>query len=99
MKSKRTLKTCNFKTCNLNYFKPSENPVQNGLAMTPQQIKALTDKGIPVSLPNLSIIDADVPSSYLPLEHRRGVDLNTCYEASTSLRDETIKTYKRLKTK
>lgn len=100
MKSKRTLNQTRFTTCNCNYFKSDETPVQNDLCLSPQKIKALTDRGIPVSLPNLSLIDdVDVPASYLPLEHKRGVDLNTCYEASTSLKRDTIKTYKYLKSK
>lgn len=70
------------------YFKP----VQPGLAMTPSQIKSLTDRGIAVTSQNSSIepvTNSDEDS--MPEVFRRDMDLNTSWELENTSRTRILK--------
>lgn len=67
-----------------NQNNPYECDVKNGLSYTPSQMASLTAQGKATSLESLSgFVDnrtlAD--SEPLPMEFRRGVDMNDAYEA------------------
>lgn len=65
-----------------------ENPVQDGLAVSPAQMVEMTRKGIAISTQNQpdSVFEegSTINSFDIPLEHRRGVDLVQLWEASES---------------
>ena len=81
-------RTCKFKNCRYGEF---EDPVQNGLAITPAQMLDLTNRGIPVSPSNLGLeyddgyseLEFDVPS-----EHVRGIDMADLWEQREDMRDK-----------
>lgn len=57
---------------------------RNNLAMTPAQVYDSYKKGIPISLSTLSessFIEQSNDNDFsVPLEYKRGADMNTCFE-------------------
>lgn len=71
--------------------RPDEEPVRNGLAVTPSQMIELTERNIPISAQNLGLtydegyskLDFDVPSEYV-----RGVDISDLWEGQQAVKDK-----------
>ena len=84
-----------FKLCDCSQSKPMEQIVQNGLALTPQKVKQLTERGIPVNISNTSILrDPDALPGVIPVQHLRGMDLNTAWEMSMRAKKTLINQFK-----
>lgn len=95
MGSKRTLEQRRFVLAKCDKFEDNEQPVQPNLALTPHDVKALTERGIAVSTQQLgTVTDSDIPSDYLPLEDTRGCDINTAWEASQRARHSVLSNYR-----
>ncbi|MBR6292843.1 MAG: hypothetical protein IKR33_08605 [Bacteroidales bacterium] len=67
-----------------------EQEVVNGQALTPTQMDALTQQGIPISTNNVGI-EYETGSEQLdfepPLEFRRGVDIGDVFEAHQDVKN------------
>lgn len=67
-------------------YQPYERHVQNGLALTPEELNVARLRGEPISTSSLSTLPSDFstdpkcPST--PLEFRRGTDMNDLWNAS-----------------
>ena len=95
MSSNRILNEKYHRIANCNVLEVTENAVQPNLAITPHDVKALTERGIAVSTQILGAVqDNDTPADYLPLEDRRGVDINTVWETSQNARYSVLSNYK-----
>lgn len=93
--SKRNLEHQSFKCCDCSQLDENFQPVQPNLSLTPKDVRQLTERGISVSTQNLGIVtDTDTPSDYLPLEHQRGTDLNTAWEASYRAKEKLMSNYR-----
>ena len=67
-----------------NHNNPYEVDVKNGLSYTPSQMASLTAQGKATSLESLAGFVDNRPladNEPLPIEFRRGVDMNDAYEA------------------
>lgn len=70
--------------------KPSRNATRQGLAMTPTDVYNAYKSGVPIALPNSA--DASYyagdrsESTYVPVEHRRSVDINAAWESQYDIR-------------
>lgn len=85
-----TLATCNV----LNKY---EKPVQSGLALTPRDVKEMTERGQAVSTPNIGQVQEDSASTgdwFIELPYRRGVDMNTVWEQSHITQNGLIRAHK-----
>lgn len=73
----------------LTFYEPI-NPdltVKNNLAVTPSQMADLTERGVAVSSSNLQFDEGSPnPSSVVPIDARRGVDVNDVWQAQQSSR-------------
>ena len=95
MSTKRSLTDKHFRVANCDSLQPHETRVQPNLSITPHDVKALTERGIAISTQRLGMVtDTDTPSDYLPLEDKRGVDINTAWEASQNARYSVLSNYK-----
>lgn len=92
----RTLKRNKlFKFANCSNSEPTEQIVQNGLSLSPQQVRELSLRGIPVNVTNTSMLkDPDNLPGVVPFYARRHVDLNTAWEMSTISKHSLIEKYK-----
>lgn len=92
----RTLsKYKHFRLANCSVTEPTEQIVQNGLSLSPQQVRDLSMRGIPVNTTNTSILrDPDNLPGVVPFYARRNVDLNTAWEMSTISKHSLIEKYK-----
>ena len=90
----RNLKKQNFHVCKLSQSFDNGRIVQNDLAITPSDVKALTLRGMSVNTPNVAVVHDPESSSYLPLEFQRGTDINVAWESSQSYRQTLIDNYK-----
>lgn len=72
----------------------TDEPVQNGLAVTPSQMLELSQRGIPVAPNNLGlgyqegVSDLDFEP---PLNYRRGIDIGDLYEAREDIKSKIRK--------
>lgn len=76
MKYKSRKSWCGFRPSNA-IARDDEQPVQNGLSVTPSEMERLTQEGIPISASNSMLLKSyDVGDNdfSVPLEFRRGVD-------------------------
>lgn len=71
--------------------------VQEGLALTPSDVKQLTDKGIAVSAQQQNVSNAsDLENGfYVDPMYRRGTDLNDLWNIEKSTRAKFNNSYKR----
>ena len=81
-----------FATCNR--FNSHESAVQSDLALTPRRVRELSERGIPVSVGNMTI-PATEETAYLDPQFRRGCDLNTAWEISRRVSSGLIDVHKR----
>ena len=65
---------------------------QDNLALTPSDVKRCVDNGIPVSVSNASMFIEGVenPSTVLPVDELRGVDIVDTWEASRAAKAKLI---------
>lgn len=74
-----------FSTCKR---KKGEQPVQSGLALTPSQMMAMAERGVPISAQTASDsefdLGAEAKDCYLPLERTRGIDIADLWVAERS---------------
>lgn len=65
-----------------------DQPVQNGLALTPAQMMKMAEKGVPISAqmaPNDEFdLGQDTKNCFLPLERTRGIDISDLWNAEKS---------------
>lgn len=79
----RSLSNKIYRLCNCSVLHRTDKPVESGLAMTPAQIKRLTDKGIAVSQSNyLGHFDGSPDRGNFDIDpiYQRGMDQNTLWE-------------------
>lgn len=93
--------------CGVSMTKPHEKIVQNGLAITPRDVKTMTSRGIPVATQNQNNMfyndsdlpgfnpDLDVDPFFVEPQYRRGADMNTMWEISKSTGRKMIGALKR----
>lgn len=98
MSSNRNLNKKRTKLAFCNICKPTDLVTQPNLALTPRDIRSLSERGMSVSAQRIGQInDNDTPSDYLPLEDMRGTDLNTAWEISQKAKNKVINSYKHKK--
>lgn len=70
--------------------------VQPGLSMTPMQVKELTDKGIPVSLPAQQFLDSDSDSSSWSVDpcFQRDTNIDSAWEKEHLSRSKLVRAHK-----
>lgn len=92
----RSLKDREYKTATCNIYDKYEKPVQGGLALTPQKVKELTDKGLAVSTPNQGFNDDPQFSDswFIEPQFRRGCDMNTAWEISQFTQSKLVNAHK-----
>lgn len=76
--------------------KPYERSVQNGLSVTPAEMFQAAKEGIPIAASQLSQASYDnTPQDdfYVPLDCRRGIDINDMFSAKMTGK-EKVKTAK-----
>lgn len=78
-----------------NKYGQYEKPVQSGLALTPRDVRVMTDRGQAVATPNLAYVEDNYNGEYLPPEYRRGMDLNTAWELSQDISNGLVSAHKR----
>lgn len=68
---------------------------QDNLALTPSDVKRCVENGIPVSVSNASMFIDGVenPSTVLPVDELRGVDIVDTWEASRTAKAKLIKAH------
>lgn len=74
-----------------------EKPVQSGLALTPRDIKQMTERGLAVSTPNLQVFndsEAFTDSWFIEPQFRRGCDMNTAWETTQVVQSNLINVHK-----
>lgn len=74
-----------------------EEQVQNGLAITPEQMQEMTLKGVPIASQNLGITYDEGYSNTsfdVPMEYQRGVDISDAWEAREDVTKRFNKVYK-----
>lgn len=75
---------------------PDDQPVVQGLAITPSQIEQMARNGIPVSLPNADSFFYDTSvGNEVPPELKVDADRNTLWEMSKMARARILKARKR----
>lgn len=86
----------NVDVCDCVLSDADKSVTQPHLAMTPQQVKELTDRGIPVSLPAQQFLDSDSDSSSWSVDpvFQRDNDINTAWEKEQLSRSKLIKAHK-----
>lgn len=74
-----------------------EEPTRPDLAVTPAQVKDLTDRGIPVSTPNASqFIDTDTSGSWdIEPMFQRDADTNKLWEQQQLARNKVVKAHRK----
>lgn len=72
-------------------FKDGEQVPQNGLAITPGMVKAMSDQGIPVSLSFSGMIDESTETFDVDPVFRRGADINTAWESENTAKKKVMK--------
>lgn len=72
---------------------------QEGLAITPAQVKELTDRGIPVSAQNVNFLESgsDVNSWIVEPQFRREMDMATAWEMEKSSSRKVLQTLRQKK--
>lgn len=72
---------------------------QEGLAITPAQVKELTDRGIPVSAQNVNFLESgsDVNSWIVEPQFRREMDMATAWEMEKSASRKVLQTLRQKK--
>lgn len=86
MEALKSFKSFNFSCASLGEFEPR---TQNGLGLTPAKMLELTNAGFSISARNQSLLDAVDPADkdfYVPLQYRRGFDINDAFEHSRNVR-------------
>lgn len=69
--------------------------VQQNLAVTPAQMMSLTEKGIAISTQTLQYDEGSLnPSNIVPIDARRGVDVNDVWQASETARKKLVNAHK-----
>lgn len=70
-------------------------PTQNGLALTPSDVKRCVDSGIPVTTANANMFIEGVenPSTNLPVDELRGCDIVDAWEASRSAKSKLVRAH------
>lgn len=79
----RSLSNKNHRLCDCTILSACDRPVENGLSLTPAQIKKLTDKGIAVSQSNyIGNFDGSPDRGNFDIDpiYTRGMDQNTLWE-------------------
>lgn len=74
-----------------------EKPVQSGLALTPRDIKQMTERGLAVSTPNLQVSndsEAFTDSWFIEPQFCRGCDINTAWETTQVVQSNLINVHK-----
>lgn len=68
---------------------------QDGLSLTPSDVKRCVESGIPVTPANagMFIEGVDNPSTVLPVDELRGCDIVDAWEASQSVKSKLIKAH------
>lgn len=85
------LKSC---ACTINPYKDREITKPH-LAMTPQQVKELTDRGIAVSLPNGQFLDGESNDGWsIDPVFKRDADLPSTWELETLSRSKLIRAHR-----
>lgn len=86
----------NVDVCDCKLSDVDKSVTQPYLAMTPQQVKELTDRGIPVSLPSQQFLDSDSDSSSWDVDpvFQRDNDINIAWEKEQLSRSRLIKAHK-----
>lgn len=85
----------NVKTCSCSLCEQDKIVTKPHLAMTPQQMKELTDKGIAVSLPNASFLDGEGSRGWdIEPMFKRDTDMNTAWELEQVSKSKIIKAHK-----
>lgn len=94
--AKRILNAGNYVTATCNKYDEFEKPVQAGLALTPQKVKELTERGIAVSTPNQGYSDGSesAGSPFVEPQYRRGCDMNTAWEISRRVTSKLVNVHK-----
>lgn len=66
--------------------------VQNGLSMTPADIQRCVSNGLPVSTASVDMFLDGVsnPSTVLPIDEMRGVDIVDCWNASHDAKQKFV---------
>lgn len=83
------------------HLKDFEELVRPNLAYDVSHLEELRQKGIPISAPNMDqYYDGSPDVTFdLPLDRRRGVDLNDLYQAAETGKKKVSKTQLKLKSK
>ncbi len=98
--AKRVLNAGDNKLATCNIYGKYEKPVQPGLALTPRDVKTLTERGLAVSTPNIGQIEDPAGSSdYLEPQYRRDCDMNTAWELSRRVTSKLVNAHKNDKRK
>lgn len=74
-----------------------EKPVQSGLALTPRDIKQMTERGLAVSTPNLQLSNDSetfTDSWFIEPQFRRGCDMNIAWETTQVVQSNLINVHK-----
>lgn len=96
---KRDFKNQEHHVCNCSQTFDNNMSVQPNLALTPYDVKKLTERGISVSTQQLAVVNDAESAGLLPLEQQRGVDINVVWEQSIIAKETIGKAYKSLKNK
>ncbi len=73
-----------------------ESPVVQGLAVTPTQVAAMTERGVSVTAANGNLSASEgVPDPVLLFEQRRGVDISDAWNASQDAKSHLVKGHKK----
>lgn len=92
----RNLNAGSYKLAHCNKYDVYEKPVQPDLALTPQKVKELTERGIAVSTQNQGFNDDPQFSNdwFIEPQFRRGCDMNTVWEISQNTQSKLIGVHK-----
>lgn len=92
----RNLNAGGYKLAHCNKYDVYEKPVQPGLALTPQKVKELTERGIAVSTQNQGFNDDPQFSNgwFIEPQFRRGCDMNIAWEISQHTQSKLISAHK-----
>ena len=89
------IKTCSCSLCD----ERDKLVTKPHLAMTPQQCKELTDRGIAVSLPNSQFLDGESNGWDIDPSFRRDSDMISTWETETQAKSKLILAHKNDKKK
>lgn len=88
MYSRRIIKS-KYNFCNLRHIE-GDIPVKEGMSLTPYQMLAMNQQGIPISanmLPDDMFDDGSPePADHFTLDQRRGVDINDLWQQNMSFK-------------